>query len=404
MRQQAGGVAMSIKWVNDTVTAIPPSGIRKFFDIVTEIEGAISLGVGEPDFDTPWNIREAAIYAIEHGATHYTSNWGTLELRQAIAEYMQQRCGLSYSPRNQILVTVGASEGIDIAMRSILEPGDEVLVPEPSYVSYYPCVALAGGVPKGIKTNAKVDFRVEPQALLDAVTEKTKAIILPYPNNPTGGVMERRHLVELADVLRKLDIAVISDEIYSELTYTGERHVSIAEMEGMYDKTIVINGFSKSFAMTGWRLGFICGPEEALAGMVKIHQYTMLCAPVMAQAAALEGLRSGLADGFADVGKMQREYNRRRRLIVQALNSMGLKCFEPKGAFYVFPSIEATGMTSEEFCTRLLREEKVAVVPGTAFGPSGEGYVRISYAYSLEKIKTALERIERFVRRHIKES
>lgn len=391
-----------IRWVNDTVRALPPSGIRKFFDIVTEIEGAISLGVGEPDFDTPWNVREAAIYAIEHGATHYTSNWGTLELRQAIADYMRSRFGLGYDPKKQILVTVGASEGIDLAMRTILAPGDEVLVPEPSYVSYYPCVVMAGGVPVGIKTGAHIDFRVEPKAVLDAVTPKTRAIILPFPNNPTGGVMERQHLEELAKVLRNLDIAVISDEIYCELTYTGARHVSIAEMEGMAERTVVLNGFSKSFAMTGWRLGYACGPEEVLAAMVKIHQYTMLCAPVMAQEAALEGLRQGLSDGFADVGIMQREYNRRRRYLVQALNKMGLSCFEPKGAFYVFPCIQASGMTSEEFCTRLLTEEKLAVVPGNAFGPSGEGFVRISYAYSLDKIKAALERLERFCKKYIR--
>jgi aminotransferase len=393
---------MSIKWVNDVVRDLPPSGIRKFFDIVTEIEGAISLGVGEPDFDTPWNVREAAIYAIEHGATHYTSNWGTLELRQAISDYMRTRYTLSYDPGNQILVTVGASEGIDLAMRAMLEPGDEVLVPEPSYVSYYPCVVMAGGVPKGIKTGAHIDFRVEPQAVLDAVTPRTKAMILPYPNNPTGGVMQREHLEDLAKVLRNLDIAVISDEIYCELTYTGARHVSIAEMDGMRERTVVLNGFSKSFAMTGWRLGYACGPADMIAAMVKIHQYTMLCAPVMAQEAALEGLRRGLSDGFADVGAMQREYNRRRRYIVQALNRMGLKCFEPKGAFYVFPSVAAFGMTSEEFCTRLLKEEKVAVVPGNAFGPSGEGFVRISYAYSLDKIKSALERIERFTKKYAK--
>lgn len=391
-----------VRWVNDVVRELPSSGIRKFFDIVSEIDGAISLGVGEPDFDTPWNIREAAIYALEHGATHYTSNWGTLELRQAIADYMLKRYSLSYNPKDQILVTVGASEGIDIVMRTLLSPGDEVLIPEPSYVSYYPCVTLAGGVPKGIRTGAHIDFRVEPQAVLDAVTPKTRAIILPYPNNPTGGVMERQHLEELAGVLRKLDIAVISDEIYSELTYTGTRHVSIAEIDGMYDKTIVLNGFSKSFAMTGWRLGYACGAQEALAGMVKIHQFTMLCAPIMAQEAALEGLRQGLSDGFAEVSVMQREYNRRRRFLVQALNGMGLNCFEPKGAFYVFPSIRSMGMSSEEFCTRLLNEEKIAVVPGNAFGPSGEGFVRISYAYSLDKIKAALVRIERFVNKYSK--
>jgi aminotransferase len=313
---------------------------------------------------------------------------------------MRKRYALTYSPKDEILVTVGASEGIDLAMRTLLTPGDEVLIPEPSYVSYSPCVLLAGGVPRGIKTGAHIDFRVEPQALLDAVTPKTRAVILPYPNNPTGGVMERKHLEELAAVLRKLDIAVVSDEIYSELTYTGDRHVSIAEMEGMYERTIVLNGFSKSFAMTGWRLGYICGNAEAMAGMVKIHQYTMLCAPVMAQEAALEGLRQGLSDGFAEVAAMQREYNRRRRFVVQALRDMGLACFEPRGAFYAFPSIASTGMGSEDFCEKLLRDEKIAVVPGNAFGPSGEGFVRISYAYSVEKIKAALERIGRFVKKH----
>ncbi len=391
---------MSIRWVNSTVEQVPPSGIRKFFDIVTEIEGAISLGVGEPDFDTPWNIREAAIYAVEHGATHYTSNWGTLELRTAIADYMRARFGLRYNPKNEILVTVGASEGIDLALRAMLEPGDEVLIPEPSYVSYAPCVSLALGVPVGIPTSAAVDFRVEPAALLSKVTPRTRAVILPYPNNPTGGIMERHHLDELAAALRGLDIAVLSDEIYAELTYSDTRHVSIAELDGMAERTLVISGFSKSFAMTGWRLGYLCGPAQALAGMVKIHQYTMLCAPIMAQAAALEGLRSGMADGFAEVGRMQREYNRRRRFVVSSLNAMGLTCFEPRGAFYAFPSISITGMSSEDFCNALLREEKVAVVPGTAFGPSGEGFVRISYAYSVEKLRTALKRIAKFVERH----
>ena len=391
---------MSIRWVNDVVSAVPPSGIRRFFDIVTEIEGAISLGVGEPDFDTPWNIREAAIYAVERGATHYTSNWGTMELRCAIAEYMAQRFSLHYSPKDELLVTVGASEGIDLALRRLLEPGDEVLIPEPSYVSYAPCVSLARGVPVGIPTSADVEFRIEPQAVLSRVTGRTRAIILPYPNNPTGGIMGREHLEALADALRPLNIAVLSDEIYAELTYGDQRHVSIAQLPGMAERTIVISGFSKSFAMTGWRLGYLCGPAEALAGMVKIHQYTMLCAPIMAQAAALEGLRSGMTDGFAEVGRMQREYNRRRRFVVSALNEMGLRCFEPKGAFYVFPSVASTGMTSEAFCNALLREEKVAVVPGTAFGPSGEGFVRISYAYSVEKLRIALERIGRFVEKH----
>ncbi len=388
---------MSIQWVNQVVGDLPPSGIRKFFDVVSEIEGAISLGVGEPDFDTPWNIREAGIWALEHGATHYTSNWGTLELRVAIAEYMQKRFGLAYNPRNQVLVTVGGSEGIDITLRTLLEPGDEVLIPEPSYVSYAPCVTLCGGVPVGIKTSAEVEFRVEPNAVRAAITPRTRAILLPYPNNPTGGVMEREHLEALAEVLRPTNLAVISDEIYAELTYTGQRHVSIAELPGMQERTIVLSGFSKAFAMTGWRLGYVCGPVEALAGMVKIHQYTTLCAPVLAQEAALEGLRQGFNDGFADVGVMQREYNRRRRFMLQSLHAMGMECFEPKGAFYVFPSVKRYGMTSEQFCERLLYEAKVAVVPGTAFGPSGEGHVRISYAYSVEKLKTALQRLEQFL-------
>ncbi|MDD4796380.1 MAG: aminotransferase class I/II-fold pyridoxal phosphate-dependent enzyme [Eubacteriales bacterium] len=385
--------------LNHTVEATPPSGIRKFFDVVSDMEGAISLGVGEPDFVTPWNIREAAIYCLEKGGTHYTSNWGTKELREAIAQYMAQRFHLSYHPYSQVLVTVGASEGIDLALRAIINPGEEVLLPEPSYVSYAPGIQFAGGVPVGIKTNMDKQFRIEPDDVLPLITDKTKALILPYPNNPTGAVMERRHLEELATALRGRDIIVISDEIYAELTYTGTRHVSIAELDGMRDNTVVLSGFSKSFAMTGWRLGYACGPKDIIESMFKIHQYTMLCAPIMSQAGAYEGLRHGLENGFADVEKMRREYNRRRRYLVKAFNDMGLTCFEPLGAFYTFPSIRATGLGSEEFCEALLREEKVAVVPGTAFGPSGEGHVRCSYAYSLDEIKRALERMERFVAR-----
>lgn len=388
--------------LNHTVEATPPSGIRKFFDVVSEMEGAISLGVGEPDFVTPWNIREAAIYCVEKGGTHYTSNWGTKALREVISQYMAQRFELHYSPCNQILVTVGASEGIDLALRALINPGDEVLLPEPSYVSYAPGIHFAGGIPVGIKTNMSKQFRIEPDDVLPLLTPKTKILILPYPNNPTGAVMERKHLETLAAALRDRDIVVISDEIYAELTYTGTRHVSIAEMEGMYDKTVVLSGFSKSFAMTGWRLGYACGPKDILDGMYKIHQYTMLCAPIMSQAGAYEGLRHALEHGFDDVEKMQREYNRRRRYLVKALNDMGLTCFEPLGAFYAFPSIRSTGMSSEAFCDALLREEKVAVVPGTAFGPSGEGHVRCSYAYSLDEIKRALDRIERFVTRRKK--
>ncbi|MDD3243166.1 MAG: aminotransferase class I/II-fold pyridoxal phosphate-dependent enzyme [Eubacteriales bacterium] len=376
-----------------------PSGIRKFFDIVSEMDDAISLGVGEPDFVTPWNIREAAIYSMEKGGTHYTSNWGTLELREAIAQYMYRRFNLTYDPRKEVLVTVGASEGIDLALRAVLNPGDEVLLPEPSYVSYAPGIRLSGGVPVGIPTNMKKNFRIEAADMEPLITPRTKAVILPYPNNPTGAVLEKEQLEGLAALLRDKEIVVISDEIYGELTYGAQRHCSIAELPGMWDKTVVLSGFSKSFAMTGWRLGFACGPKDILGGMFKIHQYTMLCAPIMSQAGALEGLRSGLENNFADVGKMRREYNRRRRYLVAAFNQMGLECFEPLGAFYTFPCIRSTGLSSDQFCERLLREEKVAVVPGTAFGASGEGHVRCSYAASMEKIKEALTRIERFVSR-----
>ena len=391
---------MNIKsFINPTVKNIPPSGIRKFFDIVGEMEDAVSLGVGEPDFVTPWHIREAAIYSLEQGETHYTSNRGMPKLCNAISMYMEKRFDLKYTPDEQIIITVGASEGIDLAMREMLTPGDEVLVPEPSYVRYSPCVSLAGGVAVGIKTSQKLKFKITASAIEDAITPKTRAIILPYPNNPTGGIMTREDLKPIVEVLKKHDIIVVSDEIYSELTYTNTRHVSIAEFPEMYERTIVLNGFSKAFAMTGWRLGFVCGHKDLVAGMLKIHQYTMLCAPIMSQNAALEALNHGLKYGFKQVEKMRRAYNRRRRMIVSSVRDMGLECFEPEGAFYIFPSIKSTGLTSMDFCERILEEEKVAVVPGTAFGPSGEGHIRCSYAYSIENIKIALERIERFLKK-----
>jgi aminotransferase len=388
------------KWVNPVVKAVPPSGIRQFFDIVNEVEGAISLGVGEPDFVTPWRMREAAIWSLEKGETHYTSNWGTPELRSAIAQYLRTRFELKYDPAREILVTIGASEGIDLALRTILRPGDEVLIPDPSYVSYAPCVMLAGGVPVGVRTGADEGFRMVPQAVRDALTPRSRAIILPYPNNPTGAVMERADLAALAEVIDEADLAVVSDEVYGELTYTATRHVSIAELPGMRERTILLSGFSKSFAMTGWRLGYACGPDELMAAMVKIHQYTALCAPIMAQRAALEGLRFGLMDGFSEVASMRRSYNRRRRVIVDAFNKMGLPCFEPLGAFYAFPCIRSTGMTSQQFCEMLLREQKLALVPGTAFGPSGEGFVRASYAYSMGTIQEAMARLRAFLSDH----
>jgi len=388
------------KLISKRVQQVPPSGIRKFFDIVSEMKDAISLGVGEPDFVTPWNIREACIYSLEKGYTHYTSNWGMLELREKIAEYLQDRFQISYNPANEVLVTVGASEAIDLALRAILEPGDEVLIPEPSYVSYAPGVILAGGEAVTIKTTADNGFRLTAQALHAKITPKTKALVLPYPNNPTGGIMEREDLQAIADLLKDTDILVISDEIYAELTYRGS-HVSFASIDDMKDRTIVINGFSKAFAMTGWRLGYAAGPRELLAAMMKIHQYTMLCAPIMSQMAALEGLRSGLDNNFAEVKKMVRQYDQRRRVMVDGFRKMGLDCFEPLGAFYVFPSIQKTGMTSSEFCETLLKEQKVAVVPGNAFGESGEGFIRCSYAYSLDNIMEALKRIKSFVQKYI---
>lgn len=384
--------------ISDRVRKVAPSGIRKFFDIVSEMKDAISLGVGEPDFVTPWYIREASIYSLEKGKTYYTSNWGTIELRRAISRYLDDRYNISYDPRSEIVVTVGASEAIDLALRAILNPGDEVLVPEPSYVSYFPCVTFAGG--EAIKVVCKVEdeFRLNIEDLKSKITSKTKALILAYPNNPTGAVMRKQDLLNLAECIKDTEIIVISDEIYSELTYGDAAHVSFASVNGMKQRTIVLNGFSKAFAMTGWRIGYAAGDPELIGAMVKIHQYTMLCAPVMGQIAATEALNGGFLNDFAEVKKMLAQYDMRRRVVVKAFNNMGLTCFEPMGAFYVFPSIKITGLTSEEFCEELLYEKKVAVVPGTAFGESGEGFIRCSYAYSIDSINTALKRIESFVR------
>ena len=383
--------------INRRIADVPPSGIRKFFDIVRQMPDAISLGVGEPDFVTPWSIRDAAIQSIEDGHTQYTSNWGLESLREKIAAYLRMRYHIAYSPKDEVLVTVGASEGIDISLRAIICPGDEVLIPEPSYVSYAPCVTFSGGVAVPVKTSAQDEFAITPEALRAAITDKTKALILPYPNNPTGGVMTKAQLREIADVLRDTEIVVISDEIYSELVYSDHEHTAFASIPGMRERTVTINGFSKAFAMTGWRVGYLCAPRELLAPMFKIHQYTMLCASIQGQVAADRALGRAFETGFEDVKMMVRSYDRRRRLMVEKLNEMGLSCFEPKGAFYVFPSIRSTGLSSEEFCTRLLREQQVACVPGTAFGESGEGHIRCSYATSLENLTEALKRIEAFV-------
>ena len=383
--------------INSRVAGVQPSGIRKFFDIVQKIPDAISLGVGEPDFVTPWPIRDAAIQAIEEGKTQYTSNWGLPSLRERIAAYLRLRYHVAYDSRDEILVTVGASEGIDLALRALVSPGDEVLIPDPSYVSYAPCVAFAGGVALPMKTRAEDGFALTPEAVRSALTPRTKALILPYPNNPTGGVMTRKQLLALADVLRETDVIVISDEIYSELIYDGHEHTAFASLPGMRERTVTLNGFSKAFAMTGWRVGYACAPRELLAPMFRIHQYTMLCASNQGQVAADKALARAFETNFEDVRQMVRSYDRRRRLMVEGLNAMGLHCFTPRGAFYVFPSIASTGMTSEEFCTRLLHEQHVAAVPGTAFGESGEGYIRCSYATGIEKLREALARMERFL-------
>nr|WP_317356973.1 aminotransferase class I/II-fold pyridoxal phosphate-dependent enzyme [uncultured Tyzzerella sp.] len=372
---------------------IPYSGIRKFFDIASEVEGVISLGVGEPDFNTPWACTEKAIYTLEQGKTTYTSNAGLLELRQEIYKYMKKTINLDYCPKNQILVTVGASEGIDLALRAVVCPEDEVLVVEPCFVSYKPCIAMCGGIPIVINTKEENNFKLTPEDILPKLSNKTKAIIISYPNNPTGAIMEKEDLEKIADVLRDKNILVISDEIYSELTYENKKHTSIAQIDGMYDKTVVLNGFSKSFAMTGWRLGFAVGPKDIISAMTKIHQYIIMCAPTMSQYAGIEALTSCIEN----VDKMRKEYNMRRRFMLNGFREMGLQCFEPLGAFYLFPSIKSTGLSSQEFCERLVYEQKVAVVPGTAFGQCGEGFIRCSYAYSIEEIKEALLRIKKFI-------
>ncbi len=376
----------------DKVVEIKPSGIRKFFDIVSEMKDAISLGVGEPDFDTPWHIRDVGISSLEKGRTFYTSNSGLKELKVEICNYLKRKVNVEYDYATEVLVTVGGSEAIDMGLRAMLNPGDEVLIPQPSYVSYEPCAVLAGGVPVIIDLKAENEFRLTAQELEDAITDKTKVLILPFPNNPTGAIMEKADLEAIAEVIIKHDIFVMSDEIYSELTYKGE-HVSIASLPGMQERTILINGFSKSYAMTGWRLGYACGPKEIIAQMTKIHQFAIMCAPTTSQYAAVEALKNG----DEDVAEMRKAYNQRRRFLMDSFRRMGLECFEPYGAFYVFPCIKEFGMTSDEFATRFLEEEKVAAVPGTAFGDSGEGFLRISYAYSLENLKVAIGRLEHFV-------
>lgn len=384
--------------LSDKIVDIKPSGIRKFFDIVSEMDDAISLGVGEPDFDTPWHIRDEGIYSLEKGRTFYTSNAGLKELKLEICNYLERRFHLTYNYANEVLVTVGGSEAIDIALRTMVNPGDEVLIPQPSYVSYEPCAVLADAVPVIINLKAENEFRLTAQELRDTITDKTKVLVLPFPNNPTGAIMEKKDLEEIAEVILEKDLFVISDEIYSELTYKAD-HVSIASIPGMQERTILINGFSKSYAMTGWRLGYACGPKIIIEQMLKIHQFAIMCAPTTSQYAAVEALRNG----DDDVVEMREAYNQRRRYLMYAFKEMGLPCFEPYGAFYVFPCIREFGMTSDEFATRFLQEEKVAVVPGTAFGDCGEGFIRISYAYSLENLKVAIGRLADFVARLKKE-
>lgn len=379
--------------LSDRIVEIPSSGIRKFFDIVSEMKDAISLGVGEPDFDTPWHIREEGIYSLEKGRTFYTSNAGLKELKVEISSYLSRRFEVTYDPEHEVIVTVGGSEAIDIALRAMLNPGDEVLIPQPSYVSYVPCTILANGVPVTIDLEEKDQFKLTKEKLLEKITEKTKVLILPFPNNPTGAVMTAEELKDIVEVVIKKDLFVISDEIYAELTYGGD-HTTIASFPGMRDRTVLINGFSKSYAMTGWRLGYATAPRIILEQMLKIHQFAIMCAPTASQYAAVAALR----DGDKDVQVMRESYDQRRRYLIHAFKEMGLECFEPHGAFYLFPSIKRFGMTSDEFATRLLREEKVAVVPGTAFGDCGEGFLRISYAYSLKNLKEALSRMDRFVK------
>lgn len=379
-------------FLSDKVINIKPSGIRKFFDIVSEMKDAISLGVGEPDFDTPWHIRDEGIYAFERGKTFYTSNAGLKDLRTEISNYINRTQGVKYDPNGEIIVTVGGSEAIDIGLRAIINANDEVIIPQPSYVSYEPCAILADAKPVIINLKAENEFRLTPEELLGAITDKTKVLILPYPNNPTGAIMEKDDLEKIAKIIIEKDILVMSDEIYSALTYK-DKHISIASIDGMKERTILINGFSKAYAMTGWRLGYTCGPKDIIKQMTKIHQFAIMCAPTTSQYAAIEALRHG----DEDVENMRRSYNQRRRYLMHEFKEMGLECFEPFGAFYVFPCIKEFGMTSEEFATRFLKEEKVAVVPGTAFGDCGEGYLRISYAYSIDNLKIAIERLKHFI-------
>ena len=382
--------------LSERITEIPFSGIRKFFDIAAEMKDVISLGVGEPDFDTPWHIRDEGIYSLEKGRTAYTSNAGLKELKIEIAKYLERRFQVSYDYDTEMMITVGGSEAIDMAMRAMLDPGDEVLIPQPSYVSYMPCAVLANGAPVIINLKEENEFRLTAQELEDAITPKTKLLVLPFPNNPTGAVMERKDLEAIAEVVKKHDLFVLSDEIYAELTYLeGKDHVTIASLPGMRERTVLINGFSKAYSMTGWRLGYACAPKVILEQMLKIHQYAIMCAPTTSQYAAVEAVRNG----DADVAGMREEYNGRRRYLMHRFREMDLKCFEPYGAFYAFPCIQEFGMSSEEFATRMLQEEKVVVVPGTAFGDCGEGFLRISYAYSLKDLKHALERIERFLKK-----
>ena len=384
--------------LSQTITTIPPSGIRKFFDIVSEMKDAISLGVGEPDFDTPWHIREEGIFSLEKGQTFYTSNAGLKELKIEICNYLERRFGVSYDFADECMVTVGGSEAIDIALRAMLDPGDEVLIPQPSYVSYPPCTILAGGVPVSIQLEEKDQFRLTKEKLLAAITPKTKVLILPFPNNPTGSIMELEDLKAIAEVIEEHDLYVISDEIYSELTYTGN-HVTLASLPGMKERTVLINGFSKSYAMTGWRLGYACAPKVILQQMLKIHQFAIMCAPTTSQYAAVDALKNG----DEDVAEMREAYDERRKYLVEAFNAIGMDCYEPQGAFYVFPCIKRFGMSSDEFALKLLEEEKVAVVPGTAFGDCGEGYLRVSYAYSMKNLQKAMARIEAFCKRHLGE-
>ena len=381
--------------LSDTIVQIEPSGIRKFFDIVSEMKDAISLGVGEPDFDTPWHVREEGIYSFEKGRTFYTSNSGLKNLREEICRYLSRRCGLTYNPDSEIVVTVGGSEAIDIALRAMLNSGDEVLIPQPCFVSYVPCTVLAGGTPVVIELEEKDQFRLTPEKLLEKITDKTKILIMPFPNNPTGAVMRKEDLEPIAKIIEEKDLFVLSDEIYCELTYGDKRHVSIASLPGMRERTVLINGFSKAYAMTGWRLGYAAAPHVILEQMLKIHQFAIMCAPTTSQYAAVSAMR----DGDSDVEMMRESYDQRRRFVLHSFEEMGLECFEPNGAFYTFPSIKRLGMTSDEFANRLLKEEKVAVVPGTAFGACGEGYLRVSYAYSLKNLKEALGRMERFVKK-----